>query len=110
MGTGNDSTSSSEPFRRSAVIKRGRFAVQLHVPWENPGTVDLIKPRQRFQFDGIDFDAPHPWIVEIVLASFNQHHMDIFMVQVGQTACHNATVIPLASGAIFVSTLGNQPA
>jgi hypothetical protein len=77
MSTGHNSTSPTQPFRRSGVVERSSLTIQLHVPW-------------------IDTRTVHPRIVEVRLSSFDKHDLEI-MVQISQPASNDATATPLVT-------------
>lgn len=69
MGAGYDSTTTTEPFRRSRVVERSSLTVELHVLGVDTGSVD-------------------PRVVEVGLSSFNEHNLEV-VVQVGQAASND---------------------
>ena len=77
MGTWDNSAASGKPLGGSRVIEGRRLAVQLHVPREDTWSV-------------------HPWVVQVTLASLDEHHLE-FVIHIGQTACHDTPEVVSAS-------------
>jgi hypothetical protein len=71
MSTRHHSTSPTQPFRRSGVVKRSSLTIQLHISWINTRTIN-------------------PRIVEVRLSSFNKHNLKI-VIQISQSASNNTT-------------------
>lgn len=65
MGAGHNSFSTSQPLRRTGLIKRCCLGVEFHVSW-------------------IDTRPKDPRVVEVALTSLNQQNLEI-MVQICQT-------------------------
>jgi hypothetical protein len=72
MSAWDDCATSSKPLGWTRIVERSRLAIQLHVP-------------------GIDARPEHPWVVEIALSSFDEHHLEV-VIQIGQAACNYTPV------------------
>ena len=71
VSTRHDSPTAIKPLRRSRVVEGSRFAVKLHVPGVDPGA-EHPGPVSGSVVD--EFEKHLPWVVEIVLSSFNQQN------------------------------------
>lgn len=72
VGAGDDGLPAIEPLGRPGLVEGGRLRVQLHVP-------------------GVDTRAEHPWVVEVVLSTFNEKDGEV-VVQIGQPVCTSWSV------------------
>lgn len=71
MGTGNNCLAAIEMLTCSRVVERGCSRVEFHVT-------------------GVDTRAVDPWVVEIILTTFNEKDSELW-VEVGKPSGNNAT-------------------
>jgi hypothetical protein len=88
VGTRDNSTSTTKPFRGPGVVEGSSFAVELHILGVDARTVHPRVLLARQPLVTPDFFGQTN--VQVALSSFNEHDLEI-VVQVGQTACHDTT-------------------
>lgn len=88
MSTWDDCSATGKPFRGPRVVEARSLAVQLHVSWIDSRPVHLRPLISTLSLAVLGEQASYPRVVQIALASFDEHNLEI-VVQVGQPSGHH---------------------